>query len=159
MPRVVDDPEDARAARIAALDLLAGRDRPGAQVREKLEERGFSAATASAVVTALVAENLINERRYVEHFVAWHAGRGQGPIRVRGELRQAGVDPELIDEFIDAYDEWDQRAREARRKKFGSAVCDDYAAKARQSRFLAYRGFTGAQIRSALGPDPDDHET
>jgi len=159
MRRLGVEPDDARAARVAALDMLARRDLPAAQVIERLQRRGYASATAAAVAAALVEENLINERRYVEHFVAYHAGRGQGPVRVRAELRQDGVDPDLIDEFIDAYVEWEARAREARQKKFGPHVCDDYAEKARQSRFLAYRGFTGAQIRSALGTDPDDHET
>ncbi|MBS0614918.1 MAG: regulatory protein RecX [Proteobacteria bacterium] len=159
MRRLGVDPEDARAARVAALDMLARRDLPAAQVIERLERRGYAPATAAAVAAVLVTENLVNERRYVEHFVAYHAGRGQGPIRVRAELRQDGVDPILIDEFIDAYAEWEARAREARQKKFGPHVCDDYTEKARQSRFLAYRGFTGAQIRSALDFDPDDHET
>ena len=32
---------------------------------------------------------------------------------------------------------------------------DTYAGKAKQARFLQYRGFTGAQIRQALGTDID----
>ncbi|MBS0397394.1 MAG: regulatory protein RecX [Proteobacteria bacterium] len=150
------EPGDARAARVTALDLLARRELPAGQLIERLERRGFSTDTAEAVAVALARENLVNDRRFVEMFIASHAGRGQGPVRVRNDLRQAGVDPELIDEFITAYGQWDTRAREARSKKFGSHVCDDYAEKARQSRFLAYRGFTGAQIRAALDFDPDD---
>lgn len=150
------EPGDARAARVAALDLLARRELPAGQLIERLERRGFSTDTAEAVAAALVREHLVNDRRFVEMFVANHAGRGQGPVRVRNDLRQAGVDLALIDEFIAAYGHWDERAREARSKKFGTHVCDDYAEKARQSRFLAYRGFTGAQIRAALSFDPDD---
>jgi regulatory protein len=44
---------------------------------------------------------------------------------------------------------------EARLKKFGSAQPSNYAEKQRQARFLSYRGFTSAQIRSALGFDVD----
>jgi regulatory protein len=144
------NPDDAAAARGAALDMLARRDRASGQIFTKLTDRGYTAEVAAQVVAALAGENLINDRRYVEHFVAYHAQRGQGPLKVRGELRQSGVDGELIDELLAAYSEWDVRAQEARKKKFGAAAPAHYAEKARQSRFLAYRGFTGAQIRSAL---------
>jgi regulatory protein len=77
---------------------------------------------------------------------------------VRGELRQLGVDSELIDEILEAYSEWNVRAQEARKKKFGAELPAQYADKARQSRFLAYRGFTGSQIRSALD-STIDYET
>jgi regulatory protein len=150
------DPEDSKAARAAALDMLARRDHPAGEVASKLRAKGFSAGVAAQVAADLVGENLINDRRFVEHFVAYHAGRGQGPLKIRAELRQTGLDSALVEEFLDAYAQWNDRAREAREKKFGSRVCDDYAQKARQARFLAQRGFTGSHIRSALDFDPDD---
>jgi regulatory protein len=152
------DPNDARAARVAALGLLARRDRAAGQMLVKLTQKGFAPQTAAGVVAALVKENLINDRRYVEHFIDYHANRGNGPIKVRAELRQLGIETGLIDEFVGAYPDWIARAREARQKKFGGREPVDYAAKARQLRFLANRGFTGSQIRTILGFDLD-HET
>ena len=149
------DPADTRAARVAALDLLARMDRASGQILEKLADKGFSAQTAASVVAALVRENLINDRRYVEHFIDYHANRGNGPIKVRAKLRQSGIDGALADEFIAAYPDWIARAREVRQKKFGGTEPVDYAGKARQSQFLAYRGFTGSQIRTILGFDAD----
>jgi regulatory protein len=149
------DRDDARAARAAAMDMLARRDHPAGEVISKLKAKGYSPATAGDVAAALCADHLIDDRRYVEHFIGYHAGRGQGPLKIRAELRQTGLDSALVDEFIDAYDQWNLRAQEARQKKFGPGVCDDYAEKARQSRFLAQRGFTGSQIRSAVDFDPD----
>lgn len=152
------EPANAAAARSAALDMLARRDRAAGQIFTKLTGHGYLPEVAAQVVADLVGENLINDRRYVEHFVAYHAGRGQGPLKVRGELRQSGVDAELIDEILEAYSEWNIRAQEARKKKFGARLPAQYAEKARQSRFLAYRGFTGSQIRSALD-STIDYET
>ena len=149
------DPADSRAARVAALSLLARRDRASGQVLVKLTDKGFSTETAAGVVAALIRENLINDHRYVEHFIDYHANRGNGPIKVRAELRQSGIDGDLIDAFISGYPDWIARAREVRQKKFGGKEPVDYAGKARQSRFLAYRGFTDSQIRTALGFDVD----
>ncbi|NND37435.1 MAG: hypothetical protein HKN81_09915, partial [Gammaproteobacteria bacterium] len=40
-------------------------------------------------------------------------------------------------------------------RKYGGAAPADYRERARRSRFLQYRGFSGEQIRSALGGGED----
>jgi len=107
------------------------------------------------VVAALVAEKLVDDDRYVENLIAYRAGRGQGPVRVRADLRQAGVDAELVDEGIDRYGGWLAALEAARRKKFGASRPQAYAERMRQARFLSYRGFTSAQIHSVLGSSVD----
>ena len=42
-----------------------------------------------------------------------------------------------------------------RRKRFGAEVPRDYRERARQARFLEYRGFASSQIRAALELDGD----
>jgi regulatory protein len=98
----------------------------------------------------------------VDNFIRFHAARGQGPLRVRAQLRQAGLHGPLVEEALDAYPDWLDRARGARNKKFGAKVPGSAAERARQARFLGYRGFTSAQIRGALGLDvelgPEDED-
>jgi regulatory protein len=149
------DPLDARAARVAALDSLARRDRPCEDLRRKLREKGFDPAIVDEVLTRLCAEKLVDDRRYVENFVDVRAGRGHGPVRVRAELRELGLPEELAEEGIRAYSHWPSQILKARQKKFGARLPTDYADRQRQVRFLIYRGFTGAQIRLALGIDTD----
>ncbi len=100
-------------------------------------------------------EKLLDDRRYAENFVAYHAARGQGPVRVRLLLRQQGVEDEAVDECIHAYPDWLLQLQKARHKKFGAKPPSNYADRERQARFLGYRGFTGAQVRTALGIDID----
>jgi regulatory protein len=143
------EPLDARAARVAALDALGRRDYAAEELRRKLLDKGYDSTVVGPVLDALRAEKLLDDRRYVENFVAYHAARGQGPVRVRADLRKSG----LMEDGLDAYPDWLAQLRSARQKKFGAALPDGYADKQRQSRFLAYRGFTNAQIRTALGFD------
>jgi regulatory protein len=103
----------------------------------------------------LHAERLLDDRRYVENFVAYHAARGQGPVKVRQGLRDKGLRGELVEDCLRSYGDWLKHLKEARRKKFGANPPDDFAARQRQMRFLGYRGFTSAQIRTALGFDID----
>ncbi len=160
----VDRRSGEGAARRAALALLAGRDFSRHELTERLLRKGHGADAAAAAVASLVQDGLLREERYVEHFVTQHAGRGRGPARIRMELRDKGVDAELVDQALDdAAANWVRAAREARRRKFGPALPADYRERAKQARFLQYRGFSSAQIRAALGPgedepDHDDHQ-
>lgn len=146
---------DARAARVAALDALARRDHSSGDLRRKLLEKGYDSAVVAPLLDALIAEKLLDDRRYMENFVAYHAARGQGPLRVRMELRRHGLQGPAVEDYLGNYPEWLAQLRKARQKKFGAALPAHYADRQRQARFLGYRGFTGAQIRTALGFDLD----
>jgi len=77
-------------------------------------------------------------------------------VRIRMELRERGVADADIDEALEtAAEDWSAIARDARRRRFGAAGPADWPERARQSRFLQYRGFSAEQIRAALGPGED----
>jgi regulatory protein len=140
---------------VAALDALARRDYASEDLRRKLLEKGYDAAVIGPLLDALRAEKLLDDRRYAENFVAYHAARGQGPLRVRADLRRHGLEGVLVEECLGAFPDWIGQLRKAQQKKFGAMAPTNYADKQRQVRFLGYRGFTSAQIRSALGFDID----
>jgi regulatory protein len=147
---------DERTVRTAALALLAGRDFGRAELARRLERRGYPAEVVVAVVEGLVAERLLSETRFVEQFIRQHASRGHGPARIRAELRERGVPEAEIEAGLDAAaEDWPALAREVRRRRFGLSPPGDYAERARQARFLQYRGFSNEQIRAALGPGED----
>lgn len=52
-------------------------------------------------------------------------------------------------------EDWPERARDTRRRKFGAELPTEWAEKVRQSKFLQYRGFSSDHIRLALGKDFD----
>ena len=149
------DALDSRAARVAALDALARRDYASEDLRRKLLDKGYDPAVVADVIERLCGEKLVDDRRYVESFVSYRAARGQGPHRVRADLRKIGLQGEIVEEGLAAYGDWIADLRRAREKKFGAEPPTHYADKQRQARFLGYRGFTGAQIRLALGFDTD----
>lgn len=146
---------DSRAARVAALDSLARRDHASVALRRKLVDKGYDSAVVADVIERLLAEKLLDDCRYVGNFVNYHAARGQGPVRVRAELRQIGLQGPLVDEAVDAYPDWLTQLQKAHQKKFGAQPALLYADRQRRARFLIYRGFTGAQIRMAMGYDTD----
>ena len=96
----------------------------------------------------------VDDARFAEHFVAARAGRGQGPLRIAQELRQRGVADPVVATAINAADAaWAERCAQLRRRRFRDRVPADHAERMRQARFLSYRGFSGDQVRAALGTD------
>jgi regulatory protein len=146
------DPTDIQAGRQSALRCVARRDYSSKQLRQKLRDYGYDAATASAVVAQLEEDDILNESRYIERFIGYQIGRGQGPTRINAKLRALGLKQELIAPTLAATD-WVAHAHEIRRKKFGSALPMHYPDKHQQIRYLQARGFTGAQIREVLSSD------
>jgi regulatory protein len=149
------DPLDARAVRTAALDALARRDHASVELRRKLLDKGYDAALVDTAIAQLVTERLLDDGRFLQNFVAYHAARGHGPIRVRFDLRRLGLTAPETESSLESYPDWAAQLTRARQKKFGTSSPTNYADRQRQARFLAYRGYTGAQIRAALGFDTD----
>ena len=132
---------------------MARRDYASEDLRLKLLQKGYDASVVLPLLDALRDEKLLDDRRYLENFVAYHAARGQGPLRIRVDLRRHGLQGPKVQEYLDAYPDWIAQLQKARLKKFGAKPATNYADRQLQARFLSYRGFTSAQIRMALGFD------
>ncbi len=146
---------DPGAVRAAAITLLARRDFAQLELHEKLTLRGFDAATVASVLAELANERLLDDERYAQNYVSFRARRGQGPVRIAADLRQLGLPGELIEAALASGPDWHALARAARIAKFGSKAPDSWAEKARQARFLQYRGFSSDHVRTATGAAPD----
>jgi regulatory protein len=138
--------------------LLARRDYPSTELSERLRRQGFDAPLVAATLAELVAERALDDARYAQNYVTYHAGRGQGPMRIAADLKGLGLPAELIDAALDSGPDWRLLARQARARKFGPAEPGSWSERARQARFLQYRGFSSDHIRSALGRDVTSEE-
>jgi regulatory protein len=135
--------------RRVAMDCLARREHSVAELRRKLAGKDFTPEEIDAALARLQQDGLVSDARFTEAFVNSRHRRGQGPAKVRAELQQRGVAGELITAVLASVD-WQGAAHAAREKKFGPEIPDNFAAKARQARFLQARGFTAEQISTAL---------
>ncbi len=148
---------DPGEARRKAMDYLARREYGQRELINKLTMAGFAAEVALQAVERLTGEGLQDDRRFIEGFAQSRINQGKGPVRLRADLRQRGVDSALIDEVLQQLStDWCALAREVRRRKFGSTMPRSFSDKAKQMRFLQYRGFTHAEIESAVGDRGDD---
>ena len=129
------------------MDYLARREHGEQELARKLAHRGFDAEMVAIVVADLKIDGLLSDRRFAEAFVNSRFQRGSGPQKIVAELRERGIDADLISVSIESYeDQWRQRIREVREKKFGTDLPGDFRERSRQMRFLQQRGFTAEQI-------------
>jgi regulatory protein len=153
------EPSDAKGrarplARNLAMNWLGRREYSRAELSARLTERDYSAEEVSAALASLLADNLQSDERFAEALVAVRIRKGRGPVRIRAELKRRGVSAELIALHIESAGfDWNNLAREVRDKKFGAKIPTEYKEKARQMRFLEYRGFDSEHIRAAVGED------
>jgi regulatory protein len=145
---------DLAALRAAAVALLARRDFASVALCERLTAKGFAASAAQEVVAELQREGLLNDERYAQNYVTYHAGRGQGPLRIGAELRRQGLPATLIEAALAQGPDWTALARRVRAARFGEPP-SSWPERARQARFLQYRGFSSDHIRAATGADAD----
>jgi len=130
-----------------ALDFLARREHSQQELRQKLNARNDDAEAVEAVLLQLGDERLQSDERFTESYVNHRFNAGIGPLKIRYELRQKGVDDLLVDSFLEPRaDEWEQLMRQQRVRKFGEILPDDYAARMKQARFLQNRGFSPESV-------------
>jgi regulatory protein len=141
---------------VAAVRLLSRREHSTEELKRKLAAKGYPEASVATVLDKLSHKKWVSDERFAANYVHHHARRGQGPVRIRAELRQQGVaDSEIQTQIAGGEQDWNGIAAEVRRRKFGAELPRTAAERAKQARFLQYRGFNSDQIRAALKFDPD----
>lgn len=141
-----------RQALDRALRLLAQREHSVQELSAKLRAKGVDAAMAALVVDDLRGRGLQSDARFAEAFVHSRVGKSQGPVLIREELRQRGIDDALVEQALGAAGEdWLALARMTRAKKFGDDLPGDRQEWGRQARFLARRGYPADLVYRVLG--------
>ena len=151
-PEPVPDPvHDDKACRRRALDLLARREHSRLELERKLLARSFPPVTVYEVLDTLQTDGLLDEERFLDSFIRTRIGKGQGPARIEAELGQRGIDRSRVHIWLrEAEFNWPSLAAGVREKRFGPARPESFEERARQAKFLQYRGFDLEQINAAL---------
>ncbi len=142
--------------RTKALDLLARREYSVLELRGRLQAKGFDDSVIEEVIARLASDNLQSDVRFAESYIRSRKEKGFGPLRIMAELRQRGVDESAAVRYVCKDDvDWRSLAGVARVKRFGHALPQHAIERARQHRFLQYRGFSAEQITAAFHVSDD----
>ncbi len=138
-----------------ALRYLAGREHSRAELERKLKDHEETPGQLAQVLDELQAKDFISEARVVESVIHRRASRF-GAARIKYELLNKGLGAEAVAEAVNRLKGSElERAQVIWRKKFDGPA-PDAAARAKQMRFLAARGFGGDVIRRVLSQADED---
>ncbi|MTI62459.1 recombination regulator RecX [Methylophaga sp.] len=140
-----------------AVSYLARREHSALELSRKLKKSGFDEFEIEDSLAKLQQAGLQSDRRYAESFVNSRINRGYGSVRIRMELKERGVASDIItDSLQQAEIDWFALAAEVRSKRFGEHDPEDFKDRAKQQRFLQYRGFTHDEITESFNVTDDE---
>lgn len=140
-----------------ALRLLSAREYSRAELERRLGRFEEEPGSLARALDELQTKDFINEQRVVESVIYRRAAK-LGSARIQHELQNKGLDPDTVRTAVAALQSTElERARAVWRKKFAAAPTDA-AARGKQMRFLAARGFSGEVVCRVVGSDPTTDE-
>ena len=129
--------------------LLSMREHSRQELERKLAAHEETPGELQKALDELQAKGFISQERVAESVLHRRAAR-LGAGRIRQELQAKGLEGEVVAQAMAQLKGTElQRARDVWRRKF-DALPEDAAQRAKQSRFLAARGFSGEVIRKVL---------
>ena len=126
------------------------REHSAVELAQKLSRKGFDEIAITAAITQLQADNKQCDQRFAESLIRSRIAGGKGPRWLEQELQKHGLCASLV-KHVDI--DWNELVVQVRAKRFGLEPISDQHEKARQVRFLQYRGFTHQQIHLALSAE------
>lgn len=149
------EPIKPERLRSLAFALLAQREWSQQALQARLLETGADAEQVSSLVAELTEGGYQSDQRMAQMLVQSNIRRGRGPARIRQDCQKRQLNQELTQSSV-AQTDWLTLARELRQRKFGADLPVDAKEKARQLRFLQYRGFGLDICLKALQVESED---
>jgi len=129
----------------AALRFLKIRPRSVAELKVKLDGKGFDAGEIEITLNDLIASGLLDDRAFTKSWINYRLARPFGFRRIIQELKIKGVDQEIIDQALAEldgnYSPQEVALELARRRWQRLPALDPLKKKKRVLDFLLRRGF------------------
>ncbi len=154
--REIEADEEYVDAKQAALDYLAYKPRTEQEVRRKLQKQDVSRLVIDDVIARLYELEYLDDESYAHDYAHNRfSSKKYGPVRIRRELEERGVDRHLAETAVDelfADKDATAAAWEHAEKRWPRLADEDDPRRRRQKlyRYLRRRGFTSDTIRPIL---------
>ena len=141
--------DNAKSIRIKIMDFLARREHTSKEIFQKMEKKVKLLNILREQIQKLIDEGLIDNKRFAEQYIHSRSSKGYGPLRIRQELIQKGVD-ETISQNLMGSQDWSYLAKSVLEKKTGTCIPEERNDILKIKRFLNYRGFNHSHIEEAF---------
>ncbi|QSB02638.1 regulatory protein RecX [Methylomonas sp. EFPC1] len=129
------------------LRLLARREHSRRELLDKLALRGFDRDEVEPVIDGMAEQNWQNDARYAEAYVRQRIQNGYGPMRIRYELQQRGINDADLDAQAEEQGGWQNVLLDVYSRKYDDDKSLTQNEWLKRSRFLQQRGFSGEMIK------------
>ncbi|MFT6113505.1 MAG: regulatory protein [Oleispira sp.] len=136
--------------RVAAIGLLSRREYSRHELYQKLVARAPSETYLLQLLDQLIKSGYQCDQRFAESFLRSRINRGLGIMRIERELKEKGIEQDLIEQILQADIDWFELAYDCGLRKFNSLDLSNYKEKQKGFRYLAYRGFSMDHIQFAI---------
>ena len=133
-----------------ALDIISRREHSQKEVKLKLQKKFKNSEEIDEVIKKLVANNIINDTRFTEHYINSRKRRGFGSKKISYELLSKGINESIIDSVLSNTNDWKELAKKEFNKKYKDGPSDDFKIRSKQKNFLLNRGFSFEEIESVF---------
>ncbi|GAV23114.1 regulatory protein RecX [Carboxydothermus pertinax] len=130
-----------------ALNYLSRALRTTEEVRRYLIRKGFKDDEIEEAITKLIELGYLDDKRYLENYLASSKMQKYGFLKVKLKLLQKGINPGLLNDLNFNEDEEVAKAKEILLKKYKYLEPAGYA---KYYRFLLSRGFPPSVVQKAL---------
>ncbi len=149
---------DLSQAQDYALKLISYRERSREEIRVRMKRKGFEKDVIEEVLRYLESQKYLDDRRFAEVWAYDRLRKNYGRWRVIWELREKGVNQEIIDEVVkeiySTVDEIGMALDLVNRKGYSLESAQDKGVARRASGFLRRRGFSFSVIKEVMGRTP-----
>ncbi len=146
--------QELKDAKQAVYRSLKYRPRSEAELRNKLREKSFSAPVVDETLEYFKTIGLVNDRQFSLGWVRSRLNKPMGPHRIKRELKQKGIDNDLIGlalkEAADQYEESDAVRALINKRKNQYIGLDKFTVRRRLFGYLSRRGFQAEIIIKEL---------
>ncbi|MBF7687174.1 regulatory protein RecX [Acinetobacter rathckeae] len=143
--------------RAYAYRLLGRKEYSKAELTEKLQQYAEDINEVQAIVEQMIEYNYQNDERYAQQMFRSQLSKGQGPQRIKQKIQQKSVDLQFIEDQLESTN-WLAEAYALKVRKFGQEIATDPKIKAKQVRFLQYRGYSLDIIFKVIEMRTEDFE-
>jgi regulatory protein len=141
--------EEYQAALRKTEQLLVTRDRSEGELRQRLEQAGFTALVIEPLIERAVETGILDDARFSSAYVRGKLHLGWGRRRIEAEIRRFGVTLTAMDGYPEAFFEGDS---ELQRAVAALAHFHSNAKNQQQARYrhLIFKGFSAEIAQKAL---------
>lgn len=137
--------------RSKALDMLSRKSMTAHMLYEKLSEDYSDEVVVRQVIADLEDMGYIDDMNFASLFMEYAFSKMWGEKKVRYELKQKGVDANIIEDAICTFKlPAEDEIEELIRQKYSGEDLTDFKTKQRIIRFFASRGFDYSMVESVL---------